>query len=450
MGNDDKHTGSASAEIRFGENDEDSSAANAVVWVKGESTKGSGTLLTDSLVLSAGHVIRHGTTIRGWDSGLPCSDKEVPGRWYRAEEEIEIRIGLERDTPRQSRKAVEYAIPGCADIILLRLDEPVPPDDALPAKVLTSLGGSEGGLDAARLDGEHASTLRMSGWGGHATRQIGRCAYARSDTEKMYFDGSWFTITQGGDSGGPLFWRDLVIGVLQGETGDLSRYTPTFRREVGGKPSVGEWFREIVPSAVYGDEAIEPPAGTTPLLSWDSGSGEDHYSTASPEWIGGRGAIRVLDTTREVPLIGTLDEQVEYRFFRAEGFVFNPALPQPPGTIPLDTWYSVARGDHYTTSHPRWIRWPGDRGTREPSYTFVRREGFVFDPDRERPTGTVPLHGWYSPQREDNRTTTVSERTGREGIQAGFDGPPHLMGYVFPPHRSTRESLDPTVIVARP
>jgi hypothetical protein len=42
--------------------------------------------------------------------------------------------------------------------------------------------------------------------------------------------------------------------------------------------------------------------------------------------------------------------QPNYTFSRTMGFVFDPARPQPPGTVPLKVFYSAAHRDHYTTA----------------------------------------------------------------------------------------------------
>jgi Trypsin len=422
-GGNDEHVGGTTTALRFGADDVDTPEANAVVWLGGCT----GTLLAESIAVTAGHCFAHGAGVGRWDAGLPCSDKEVPGRWYPIEQEIDVRIGNDRTDARFTTRATEYSIPGCADVFLVRFEEPVPRTNAIPAKVLVSAGPSDGARDAGFLRGQ---TLVLVGWGRTETgatpriRQVGNASYVRNDDEKVYVRGSGSTITASGDSGGPLFWdsrgRRLLVGILQGPIGAVNenKYTPTFRRPIGGKPGVGEFFRELVPTAVLCDDALGGSAGTVPLVAWWSPDRRDNFLTSDPRWIGCVGTVRSPD----------------YVFVRTEGFVFNPTLPQPPGTVRLFSWYSRERGDNYATTHPRWIYWDGGGRSREPGYGFVRLEGYVFDPSRPQPSGTVPVYSWYSGSRGDNWTSAAFESEGRAGTGLEPDyGEPLLMGYIHPP-----------------
>jgi hypothetical protein len=93
-----------------------------------------------------------------------------------------------------------------------------------------------------------------------------------------------------------------------------------------------------------------------------------------------------------------------YGFVRMEGFAFDPDLPQPAGTVPLMTWRSDSRTDDFATTDPAWRDPAGSTATE--GYHHVRNEGFVFDPDLPQPAGTVPLVRWWSDWREDNFATT--------------------------------------------
>jgi M6 family metalloprotease-like protein len=126
-------------------------------------------------------------------------------------------------------------------------------------------------------------------------------------------------------------------------------------------------------------------SGLVPLHSWWSTERLDAITTSEPGWIGAPGETRSPD----------------YSFNRAEGFVFDPSLPQPPTTVALYRWFSPLYGDNFLTSNPVWAGGPGD--TRLPDYRFSRLEGYAFD----RPlAGTVPLNGWWSDPADDNRQTT--------------------------------------------
>lgn len=418
--------GRAAAALRFGADDVNTPAANAVVWINGCT----GTLLTRTMAVSAGHCFTHGARITGWDAGLVCSDKEVPGRWYPVEQPISVLVGNDRTSPMFTTQATSYSIPGCADIFMVRLASAVPASVATPVKVLVSLGGGEGARDSGFF---RDKDLDLAGWGrdesgaNPAIRQVASARYVRHDDEKLHVRGTGRTITDSGDSGGPLFWQHpsgvrYLVGILQGPTPgqNENRYTPTYRRQIAGKPAVGEWFRELVPTAVYCDDANRPPAGTVPLVSWWSPSRADNFTTADARWAGCAGSVRSPD----------------YTFVRTEGYIFNPSLPQPAGTVRLYSWYSGPRGDNYLTTHPRWSYWPGGGDAREPNYRFVRLEGFVFDPGASQPAGTVPLYGWYSGSREDNWTSAAFESDGRRnaGLRPDY-GEPFLMGYVYPAGR---------------
>ena len=82
---------------------------------------------------------------------------------------------------------------------------------------------------------------------------------------------------------------------------------------------------------------------------------------------------------------------------RVEGEIFKD--PQP-GTVPLKLWWSEGRGDNFTTTS--WSR------PEQPGYAAAGRhvEGHVFDPARPQPAGTIELWSVWSPTRQDNFLTT--------------------------------------------
>ena len=134
----------------------------------------------------------------------------------------------------------------------------------------------------------------------------------------------------------------------------------------------------------------QQPAGTIPLFSWYSGERTDNRLSSDPAWAGPIGEVRDPD----------------YTAFRQEGFVFDPARPQPPRTDPLVSWYSAAREEFFTTTHPSWRP---QAGSPQLDYEFVRLEGFV---PRTGDARTAPLHSWYNPLRADNFTTSAPEWIG--------------------------------------
>jgi hypothetical protein len=132
---------------------------------------------------------------------------------------------------------------------------------------------------------------------------------------------------------------------------------------------------------------LEAPQGMIPLYSWWSQHRGDNFCTSQAAWAGCHGSIRILD----------------YRFVRFEGFAFDPEQPRPEHTIPLYSWYNDFRGDNFITSDPRW---GGDIDPNKDGYFRFRREGFVYDPRRPQPPGTVPLYSWWNPTLADNFATS--------------------------------------------
>jgi hypothetical protein len=121
----------------------------------------------------------------------------------------------------------------------------------------------------------------------------------------------------------------------------------------------------------------------------------------------------------------------DYDFVRLEGSVCSPDVSQPPGTVPLYGWWSLSRGDNFATTDPGWAGNPGD--SRPPDYDFVRLEGYVYSPDAPQPPGTVPLYSWWSLSRGDNFVTTDPAWAGEPGdtVPPDYDFV-RLEGYLVP------------------
>lgn len=138
--------------------------------------------------------------------------------------------------------------------------------------------------------------------------------------------------------------------------------------------------------------------GMRHLLHWFSGDRVDNFLTSDPRWSG---------------RVGDLVDG--YRLVRVDGQIFDPRGTRPPGTLPLYSWFSAERQDNFITSDPRWsmdpstIVWDGENianGLVQDGYSLYRLEGYIYDPKRPQPPGTLPLFSWFSGTHSDNFATT--------------------------------------------
>lgn len=414
-------------------NDTASRITNATVWAGGCT----GTLIAPDLVVSAGHCDAFDRP----DYSPPpaysvecAADTEVSGRWYALTGQPDIRVGNDLSDLTApdvfTTRAVEYSLPGCADIIVLRLEDPVPTALAEPVKVLTEVGEGPGATPASGLF--EGTTFIAAGWGlanGVSTtiRQTAEMTMVSSNNSFIWTTGpNGVNSTAAGDSGSPLYWdapsgRRYLVGVLQGSSRD--RYTPTFRNSYRlssiDTPDVGAFFERIAPDAVTCDTFDDRPSGTVPLYRYYEGNErQDNFTTADPAWIG------CAETRREPG----------YKMSQLEGYLFSPDVPQPRGTVRLYSWWSGDRGDNVITSFPTWIYYEGGPATREPGYSLVRFEGYAFDPALPQPDGTRALYAWLSRGRGEYWVTTKHAEIGATGggLSPDYERPT-LMGYVLAP-----------------
>ena len=130
-------------------------------------------------------------------------------------------------------------------------------------------------------------------------------------------------------------------------------------------------------------------AQTTPFNLWwlgpDDNNLADNRSTTDPAWQ--------PDGDRTVP------DSLSYGHVRQFGLLFKPELPQPMGTVPLYGWYNPDKKDYLTSSHSDWAGRPGDERM---GYRLERIEGYLYDPALDQPPNTFALHRWYSPSRSDH------------------------------------------------
>jgi hypothetical protein len=90
---------------------------------------------------------------------------------------------------------------------------------------------------------------------------------------------------------------------------------------------------------------------------------------------------------------------------------------QAPGTVPLKTFYSVERGDHFTTATKA-----GEDSALAAGYKFIRIDGFVYPTSQP---GLVPLKSYWSGSSADNMTTaSIPRPSGYIDVRTE--------GYVFP------------------
>jgi M6 family metalloprotease-like protein len=148
--------------------------------------------------------------------------------------------------------------------------------------------------------------------------------------------------------------------------------------------------------------ATAQPESWVSLNTWYSPSRGDHSTTTEPGWQGSVGETRSPD----------------YRFVRREGYALTPVETQRPDTVGLYGWYDSQRGDNWTTS-----QWPGTPGSMlSPNYYFSYLHGYAYTLPL---AGTVPLTGWWSGPREDNRATSSPD------WGAGLPSPDPGNGYGF-------------------
>ncbi len=108
-----------------------------------------------------------------------------------------------------------------------------------------------------------------------------------------------------------------------------------------------------------------------------------------------------------------------YGFARIEGYGFRD--PQP-GTVPLKLYWNAARGDNFTTASAQ-----GEQAALASGYVFVRVEAYIYPTQQP---GTVPLKNYWNQARGDNfsTATAIGEQNARD---SGYVFT-WIEGYVFP------------------
>jgi len=402
---------------------------------------------------------------RGW-----TFFKVAPRCYLKKTPKLRAFFGNVTGAPVYSAVSSTYSVAGFADIAVMRLDAPVPSSVAVPARVLTDLPGSVADIGAF-LAGLPMRAVGFSS--AQPTRQQASMSLFQYPyngwPEMTLVSNAGGAITEGGDSGSPLFWLSpngpVVIGINQG-FGGASRYTLT----AANKARPGELL-----TFPYGPGALDPTQGaaigewlnnilyadfvsrfkTIPLYNWYNESRGDNFLSSAPVWASQPlGGVKASTTGHLNPLRW----QGGYRMYRHEGYVFSPKEARPAGTVPLFSWYHPGSEDNFATTDPRWSTDPsrlvfsGDTivgGPVQNGYTMYRLEGYVYDPHAPQPAGTRPLYSWWNSTRGDNFASTDSgwaippsdvrwdgEHLSNVRTQSGY-GLYRLEGYVLesPPRR---------------
>lgn len=79
----------------------------------------------------------------------------------------------------------------------------------------------------------------------------------------------------------------------------------------------------------------------------------DHLIPLNLYWNSNPSSSPLLRGTGGDNVVSTVPPtQSGYNFVRIQGYIYDPAYPQPPNTSPVKLWYSSARLDHFTTVLP--------------------------------------------------------------------------------------------------
>lgn len=439
--------GGAQPRVIGGTNDRGGPAPDAVVFLGVErnwsgASSGvvcTGTLIAPKVIVTAGHCIASGPP-RPTDpqASNGCSDWQVPGRWYKDYLTVPVRIGRDKDDPEVFKTTARHmSHPTCTDMIALALDEPVPAHVARPVDVYAEPLPLD---DLALVNRQLGDTFEIAGWGARdecvspsafgSIRQVGEIRGPLGRTAGLQLSSSSASPAAGlkGDSGGPVFanlrangGRRTLVGVIRQCTGTGSTiFTPLFvggLPEDNGRPKLGPWITRLKDCNGRVDFPIDT-SGTVPLFSWYSGERHEYFVTTDPLYSADPRKL-VWDLSGEFHWKAPRTSDGKYKMIRTEGYVFDPHRPQPPGTVPLFSWWSSARKDNFASTDPRWrmsigaIRWDARRQhiTNGPTssdgvYTLYRLEGYLFDPKRPQPPGTIPVYSWWSSTDADNQATT--------------------------------------------
>jgi hypothetical protein len=131
---------------------------------------------------------------------------------------------------------------------------------------------------------------------------------------------------------------------------------------------LGYSFNKVL-GYVYAPMVSPVPTGTKPLKFWFNSNTGDNYSS-----------------TQETAPAG-------YATDHSFGFVLQVSFVRPPNTVPVFTWRNNLRRDYLLTTTSG-ASSPEATALRAKGYNMVRMEGYIFDPALPQPPNTLPLYLW--------------------------------------------------------